>query len=240
MIDDVYPACVMNPAIIASCTKHQGVGMYSFLKRAETLGTTAAISAMVTCASCTGDGASDQSSIHPLGVEVQGLNVNPWRLVGGGDFNFDFISDIVWHNTVDNRISVWLMNGSQPLVQGPDIAGPTGDGWAVITALDMNFDGMADVLWYNSDKDLIAVWLMNGTRLLAAGPPIAGPIGVGWKVSGLGDFNHDGRRDVLWYNAEKNLLAIWFMNGSVLLSRGQPIPGRAAAAESPHRGQAWA
>jgi hypothetical protein len=213
--------------------------MRAFSRRSKVLTAIVAISAVVACGGCAGDGATQPPSAGftaPIGVETQALSGNPWTPSAGGDFNFDHLADVIWYNPVDNRFAIWLMNGTQPLAIGADIAGPAGDGWALASTHDMNFDGMTDVLWYNADKSLIAAWLMNGTRLLAAGPPIAGPAGDGWTVSGVGDFNYDGRRDVLWYNPEKNLLAIWFMNGTELFSPGAPFSGRIVAATMPPGG----
>ena len=45
-----------------------------------------------------------------------------------------------------------------------------------------------------------------------------------WKVVGLGDFNRDGRRDILWQHENSGLLAIWLMNGSVLLDGAMVNP----------------
>jgi hypothetical protein len=38
-------------------------------------------------------------------------------------------------------------------------------------AEDTNGDGLADILWQN-DSGTPAVWLMNGTNLISAGPPL--------------------------------------------------------------------
>jgi hypothetical protein len=54
---------------------------------------------------------------------------------------------------------------------------------------------------------------MNGTDLLAKGAP-AGQMGSGWNVAGVGDFNGDGKSDVLWVNGGS--AAVWTMDGTAL------------------------
>jgi hypothetical protein len=109
---------------------------------------------------------------------------------------------VLWNNSRQNLMSVWLMNGSELLAPGPVIPGPVGDGWRAVEGIDFNFDRMADVLWSNPGQNLISVWLMNGSELLAPGPVIPGPVGSGWRLVFAVDYNYDGMADVLWRNAQ--------------------------------------
>jgi hypothetical protein len=52
---------------------------------------------------------------------------------------------------------------------------------------------------------------MNGTNM-------ARSVGLGnvaktWKIVGSGDFNHDGKSDILWEN-NAGKAVIWIMNGT--------------------------
>lgn len=98
-------------------------------------------------------------------------------------------------------------------------------GWKAVRMNDFNRDDMVDVLWEHPEKSLAAIWLMEGSQLVAPGPVIPGPIGQGWEAVNAGDLNSDGMADVLWRNKEQNLVAIWLMEGSQLLSPGPIIPG---------------
>ncbi|WP_437939675.1 FG-GAP repeat domain-containing protein [Sorangium sp. So ce341] len=160
-----------------------------------------------------------------LGAAAQRANDRGWRAVQGADFNLDGLADVLWNDPAQNLMTVWLMEGTRLLAPGPVIPGPIGDGWVTAAAADFNLDGLADVLWNNAEQNLMAVWLMEGTRLLAPGPTIPGPIGDGWVAPSAADFDHDGMADVLWNNAEQNLMAVWLMEGTRLLAPGPVIPG---------------
>ena len=92
------------------------------------------------------------------------------------DYNADGMGDVLWNDTEHNLMAVWLMEGgTQVLATGPVLPGPLGRGWEARAASDSNFDGMADVLWYAKGTNQAAVWLMDGTYVLAPGPVFLGP-----------------------------------------------------------------
>jgi hypothetical protein len=40
-----------------------------------------------------------------------------------------------------------------------------------------------------------------------------------WQIEGIGDFNGDGKSDILWRHTD-GTLAIWFMDGTTFTSGG--------------------
>ena len=94
---------------------------------------------------------------------------------------------------------------------------------AILAAVSSN--AKADVLWHNPTTDQVAVWLMNGTSVSVAGPGITGVTDAGWKVIGAGDFNGDGKADVLWHNPTTDQVAVWLMNGTTPSVFGAAIQG---------------
>jgi uncharacterized protein YodC (DUF2158 family) len=168
-------------------------------------------------AGCAGDGA--------LGTAVQREDCVGWKVVQGADFNRDGMGDLLWYDGCSNRITVWLMDGAHVLATGPEIPGPSGGGWAAITAADCNGDGMNDVIWFNDTTHRMAVWLMDGTQVLAPGPEIPGPSGDGWTIDTAIDTNLDGLADIVWYNRTTGQLAIWLMDGTRVLAPGPELPG---------------
>ena len=67
---------------------------------------------------------------------------------------------------------------------------------------------------------------MNGTNPIAGALVGANP-GPSWTEIGTGDFNGDGKSDILWQNANGQV-AIWEMNGTnpIAGARSAPILGR--------------
>jgi hypothetical protein len=149
-----------------------------------------------------------------------------WEAITAGEFNHDGMADVLWGNPKHNLMSVWLMSSTDVLVPGPVIPGPPGDGWTLVPSVgDINFDGMADVIWVNSKNNATTIWLMSGTELLAPGPVIPGPVGPGWVAATVGDFNFDGMVDLVWNNTRRNTASIWLLSGTALLAPGPEIPG---------------
>ncbi|XYI00245.1 FG-GAP repeat domain-containing protein [Sorangium sp. So ce1128] len=165
------------------------------------------------------------SQLLAPGPVIPGPSGHGWEVASVTDVDRDGVSDLLWNNAEQNLITIWLMDGSQLLALGPITPGPAGEGWVAITAQDANRDGMGDVFWNNKEQNLMAVWLMDGTQLLAPGPVIPGPLGRGWSMVTAQEFNLDGMGDVLWNNKEQNLMAVWLMDGTQLLAPGPVIPG---------------
>ena len=57
---------------------------------------------------------------------------------------------------------------------------------------------------------------MNGTRVLAEGF-VAQPAGQDWKIAGVGDFDGDGKADILWRNTSTGQSSVYLMNGTAVL-----------------------
>jgi hypothetical protein len=92
-----------------------------------------------------------------------------WHVVGTGDFNSDGVPDILWHNPTTGELSVWLLSSlntgqvikSQSLSWKCDTQSGCANAWKVVGVSDMNSDGNADVVWFNSSSGVVSSWLTN-------------------------------------------------------------------------------
>ncbi|MGN6312912.1 MAG: reprolysin-like metallopeptidase [Rhodanobacteraceae bacterium] len=82
--------------------------------------------------------------------------------------------------------------------------------WKIVGEGDVNGDGKADMIVYNTTSGNLGWWIMNGTSV-ASYHQQTGP--AGFRVATIGDFNGDGKIDVLWTNSSHGLL-MWLSTGS--------------------------
>jgi len=63
--------------------------------------------------------------------------------------------------------------------------------------------------------------LINGSTLIGGGSP--GSAASDWAVAQTGDYNNDGKSDILWRNTTTGQVLIWFINGTTT-SGGRSAP----------------
>lgn len=163
-------------------------------------------------------------------VFENGFNIRPstveagWQLVATADFNGDTKPDLLWQHR-DGRLAVWLMNGST-LLDGAmlDPSRVEDTNWRVAGAADLNGDGKGDIIWQHATEGTLAVWLMNGRRILDGqllNPSrLADPA---WIIAGTGDLNGDNKADIIFQHQTNGGLAVWYMNGA-RLTDGRMLP----------------
>ena len=140
-----------------------------------------------------------------------------WKIVGTGDFNADGNVDVLWRNYGSSGENViCYMDRVTPAGYDtlPAIADPN---WEIVGTGDFNTDGKVDILWrYYGFEGYNVVWYMDGKTLLNYDylPVVADST---WRVGGVGDFNLDGKADILWrYNGSEGYNVVWYMDGATL------------------------
>jgi hypothetical protein len=87
--------------------------------------------------------------------------------------------------------------------------------WQIADADDFNGDGQADLLWQHQPTGTLYLWVMDGAELAQGLPLTPGSIEAGWRIGATGDFNRDGRTDILWQEVASGRLVAWVMDGTV-------------------------
>jgi hypothetical protein len=161
---------------------------------------------------------TSRTSLVPLsGAQPPAIE---WQLAAAADFNQDAKPDLLWRNTVTQKLMVWTMNGTAytgTITPTPDQA--VDGNWACVATLDVNRDGATDLLWYNATTGKIVIWYMNASVVRITGkfaePPNAGD--NNWKVLAAGDYavkaspNLDSV-DLVWRNETSGKMVLWYMD----------------------------
>jgi hypothetical protein len=63
---------------------------------------------------------------------------------------------------------------------------------------------------------------MNGASIISG----AGLLGYGWTTVRTGDFDGNGKADIVWRNSSTNQTALWLMNGAT------PVSGSALSTDA--------
>ena len=156
--------------------------------------------------------------------EVVGISNggSPAAALAPYDFDGSGTSDILLQNT-DGQAEIWTQYGATTIAQTQFGSNP-GTTWHIVGSGDFDNNGYADILWQSNDGT-VAIWETSGTAYsyLIGGGVIGNP-GPSWHVIGTGDFNGDGKSDILWQN-NNGTYAIWEMNGTSVIGGGILSPG---------------
>jgi hypothetical protein len=166
---------------------------------------------------------------HIDDVKVQSCQpVTSCPNVDKGDFNDDSKVDLLFDNLTNNRNMVWLMDGITVTARSwisPDASATQ----QIVGADDFNADGKSDLVFWDTTTGVLEFWLMNGATRIGAAVPISGAptLALNWKLAATGDFNADGKPDLLWRNETSQKLVIWTMNGTTKTGNIIPTPDQA-------------
>ena len=143
----------------------------------------------------------------------------------GPDFNNDSRADILWRNAANGGNTVWQMAGAQFFGRGDASGGvaalrTVASPWTIAGLGDFDGDGTTDILWRNTSTGENYIYFMDGGHILPSEGYIRTVADANWTVAGVGDFDGDGRSDILWRNTATGDNYIYFMNGLQIVAEG--------------------
>lgn len=86
--------------------------------------------------------------------------------------------------------------------------------WTLSLAGDLNADAKSDMVWRNLRTGHVISWVMDG-GFWTSTPNIWQPAtatDADWIPMTSGDFNGDGKRDLVWRHADSGRVIAWYMN----------------------------
>jgi photosystem II stability/assembly factor-like uncharacterized protein len=140
-----------------------------------------------------------------------------WQIAAVADFDGNGRADILWRNASTGQNYLWSMNALTIGSEGA-IRTLADSSWQIAATGDFNGDGMTDILWRNSSTGQNYVWPMSGTTVLASEGFARTLQDSNWQIGSIGDFDGDGKADILWRNVSTGENYIWPMSGTTILA----------------------
>jgi hypothetical protein len=179
----------------------------------------------------------DQAKGGPY--KVQGEILRVYRSLGGfdrtvGGLGFATMSS-ERANVKGYKAYQEFENGSIAITKDGKIVVQDRQGKAFASnATDFNGDGRSDLFWRHAVTGHNVIWTMNGGTHVGVNLEVEQFADPNWKMVGSGDFDNDGRADLLWRNTATGENRIWRMNGGSHLAGDLTVEKMAAGPNDPN------
>jgi hypothetical protein len=145
-----------------------------------------------------------------------------YQFVGTGDFDGDKIQDVLWKKSLGNgtyQLYTWFMNADNSLRESKPVvfAGQTNaiaisDSFQIQRIEDFGGDGKADILFREVSTNSIVLWQMDGNTLRFDRAKNYTQFDPAFEVFATGDFDSNGKRDILFRNPTGGEVVVWLLN----------------------------
>src|SRR6266850_1646511 len=173
-----------------------------------------------------GAGGTGQNYLYPMnGTQILGSEAHlrtvadlNWTIAGTGDFDGDGRADILWRNTSTGQNYVYFMDGTTIKPTEGFIRTVSDQNWQVAGIGDLDGDGKDDILWRNAVTGENYLYPMDGLAIMPSEGYLRTVADQSWQVAGIGDFDGDGKDDILWRNSSSGQNYLYPMYGTTIKS----------------------
>ena len=160
--------------------------------------------------------------VQPAAIAVSASPSRGGTVTGGGSFNPGTSQTVIATANAGYKFTNWT-EGNTVVSTAASYTFTVGAARALVAnfaplaAHDFSGDARSDILWHNGNGSA-AMWLMNGTTPVTQN--VIGFFSAAWQIAGTsslvqstGDFDGDGKADMLWRNSDGTVV-MWLMNGT--------------------------
>jgi hypothetical protein len=150
--------------------------------------------------------------------------------VAAGDFNNDGNEDLAVSRRTGPAVTILMNNGAGTFTAGSPTLAVGGGSPSGLAVGDLNSDGFEDLVVANSTNNAVLIKIGDGTTQFGGASPSSPITGVGPSPErvGIGDFNNDGRPDLLILAANSPAVVhikLATASGAYATAPGSPIEG---------------
>jgi hypothetical protein len=148
-----------------------------------------------------------------------------WKIVADADFDGDGVTDLLWRNDSTGQVYLMALGSNGLPAGGAFIYTEPNPAWEIVATPDLDGDGHADIVWWNSSTGQVYALLMNGFAITAQGFVYTEP-NTDWMIVAAGDFSGSGKQNqLLWRNDSNGQLYVVTatFNGNTFSTSGQGI-----------------
>jgi hypothetical protein len=158
-------------------------------------------------------------SIKSTEAYIRTVADSSWQIAGVGDFDGDGKADIFWRNTASGENYIYLMKGTN--IAGEGYLRTVADlNWQVRGIGDFDGDSKADVFWRNVVSGQNYLYPMNALSIKATEGYVRTVADLDWDIIASGDYNGNGKTDLLWRNSATGQTYLYLMDGAVVAAEG--------------------
>lgn len=160
-----------------------------------------------------GESAGDIRFFSRIILPLQNGEWNPWA-IAVADIDDDDLLDLITANNSGNNFSVLrnvgVVNGLQAFSQSIAIAGLADSSPYAIVSGDFDNDGRLDVAIANSGLGSVSIFrnISSGSGVVSFSPPLQATVGNQPQNLEVGDFNNDGKVDLVSVNNGSSSVSI--------------------------------